>query len=160
MKSRIIYFLSLLLLMLITGVFWGTWFTLTRSFESFSPEEFLHIGKVIITHVAVPMSIIMPLGIILMAWSLWIYAEKKSPAFYVGILSFALFIATLLITLLVLVPIDNDIYTWTTAGLPNDFEDIRRKWKTFHALRTLTSVAGFTFYSFFVLNRPTPKAEQ
>ena len=40
--------------MLITGVFWGTWFTLTRSIESFSSEEFVHIGKVIIANVAVP----------------------------------------------------------------------------------------------------------
>jgi len=150
MKHRIVYFFALLSLMLITGVFWGTWFTLTRSFERFTPEEFLHIGKVIIANVAVPMSILMPLGIILMALSLWFYTAKKSPAFYAGILSFTLLIVTLLITLLVLVPIDNDIYAWTIARLPNDFEGIREKWKTFHALRTLTSVSSFAFYSLFI----------
>jgi len=151
MKHKFIYFLSLLFLMLITGVFWGTWFTLTRSFESFSAEEFIHIGKVIIANVAVPMSIIMPLGILLMALSLWFYAEKKSTWFYVGILSFALLIATLLITLMVLVPIDDEINSWTTGNLPGDFEGIRKKWKTFHALRTYTSVTSFAFYSLFIL---------
>jgi len=47
MRHKIIIFCSLFLLMLITGVFWGTWFTLTRSIESFPAEEFIHIGKVI-----------------------------------------------------------------------------------------------------------------
>jgi hypothetical protein len=37
---KLIYLVSLFFLMLITGVFWGTWFTLTRSIESFSPDEF------------------------------------------------------------------------------------------------------------------------
>ena len=151
MKHKLIYFLSLFLLMLITGVFWGTWFTLTRSFESFSAAEFIHIGKVIIANVAVPMSIIMPLGILLMIVSLWVYPAKGSAAFYVGVLSFVLLIITLLVTLMVLVPIDNDIKNWTAANLPANFEDIRKEWKTFHAIRTFTSLASFAFYAWFIL---------
>src|SRR6266550_7903252 len=109
MKHKFIYFGSLFFLMLITGVFWGTWFTLTRSIESFSSDEFRHIGKVIIANVALPMSIIMPLGILLMLLSIWFYNKKKSTGFYLGLLSFVLIIVTLLITLIVLVPIDNEI---------------------------------------------------
>jgi hypothetical protein len=153
MKHKLIYFLSLFLLMLITGVFWGTWFTVTRSFESFSAEEFIHIGKVIIANVAVPMSIIMPLGILLMILSLWFYPKKRSAAFYAGVLSFVLLIVTLLVTLTVLVPIDNEIKNWTSANLPVDFEFIRKRWKTFHAIRTFTSLASFAFYSWFILAR-------
>ncbi len=36
MKSKLVHFIALFLLMLVTGVFWGTWFTLTRSIEAFS----------------------------------------------------------------------------------------------------------------------------
>ena len=59
MKSKIIDFAALFLLALVTGVFWETWFTLTRSIETFSAAEFIHIGKTIIANVAVPMRILM-----------------------------------------------------------------------------------------------------
>ena len=48
MKLKAIQFMALLLLMLVTGVFWGTWFSLSRSMEVFSAAEFIHIGKTII----------------------------------------------------------------------------------------------------------------
>ena len=151
MKHKYIAFCSLLLLMLITGVFWGTWFTLTRSIESFSAEEFIHIGKVIIANVAVPMRIIMPSSILLIILSLFLYEKKKSKAFYFGILSFALIIIVLLITLLVLVPIDNSIKDWTAISLPQNWETIRDKWKLYHAVRTFASLVSFAFFSLFIL---------
>ena len=156
MKHKFIYFTSLFLLMIITGVFWGTWFTLTRSIESFSSEEFVHIGKVIIANVAVPMSVIMPSGILMILLSLWFYTRKNSLGFYSGLLSFVLIIVVLLVTLLVLVPIDNNIKEWTTSTLPEKWEDIRDKWKIFHAIRTFTSLASFACFSFFILTA-TPK---
>ena len=149
---KLIYVGALFLLMLITGVFWGTWFTLTRSIESFSPDEFIHIGKVIIANVAMPMRVIMPSGILFMLLSLWIYKRKKTTSFYIGILSVILIIATLLITLLVLVPIDNNIKMWTATTIPVDFEAIRHKWRTYHAIRTFLSLASFLSFSLFVLN--------
>lgn len=136
--------------MIITAVFWGTWFSLTRSLENFSAEEFIHIGKVIIDNVAVPMSVIMLPGILAMLLSLWIYQSKRSAGFYAGILVFGLMIVTLLITLTVLVPIDNELKNWLVSNLPADFEDIRRKWKSFHAARTFTPLASFGFYSLFI----------
>ena len=148
--KKLIYLSSLFLLMLITGVFWGTWFTLTRSIESFSPGEFIHIGKVIIANVATPMRILMPSCILLILLSLWLYKQKKTVVFYLGVLSLILIIATLLITVLVLVPIDNDIKEWTTLTVPRDFEEIRHKWKTYHALRTFLSLGSFVCYSLFI----------
>jgi hypothetical protein len=60
MTGRVVQFTGLMLVALVTGVFWGTWFTLTRSLETFGPGEFLHIGQTIIANVAVPMRILMP----------------------------------------------------------------------------------------------------
>lgn len=151
MKNKWAYFSALFLLMLITGIFWGTWFTLTRSLEDFSPEEFIHIGKVIIANVAVPMRFIMPLGILLMALSLWFYENKKSAGFYSGLCSLVLVVAVLIITLAVLVPIDNDIKTWTAAAIPDNWTDIRQTWKTYHAARTFLSLLSFAFFSLFIL---------
>ena len=145
-----IYLGALFLLMLITGVFWGTWFTLTRSIENFSADEFIHIGKVIIANVALPMRIIMPSGIMLIILSLWLCRQKRTTGFYAGVLSLILLITVLLITLLVLVPIDNAIKDWTTATIPQDFTEIRHKWKSYHAIRTFLSLVSFACFSIFI----------
>ncbi len=121
MNKQVLGALTLFLLMLVTGVFWGTWFTLTRSIESFSAEEFTHIGKVIIANVAVSMRIIMPSCILLLLLSLWYYNRQRATQFYLGVLAFVLLLAVLLITLLVLVPIDNNIREWTITTMPQDF---------------------------------------
>jgi len=129
--------------MLVTGVFWGTWFTLTRSLNEFDPAEFIHIGKVIISNVALPMRILMPLCILGMLLTIWLYPDKKSKQFNFGITACILIIITLLITLLILVPIDNEIKTWTALTVPEDFDQIRNRWEFYHALRTFTSVTSF-----------------
>ena len=151
MNRKIIYLSALFFLMLITGVFWGTWFTLTRTIEDFSAEEFIHIGKVIIANVAMPMRFILPGGIVLMMLSLWYASNKKTAGFYSGLIALVLIIAVLLITLTILVPIDNDIKEWTAATVPADFDDIRARWKTFHAVRTFASLISFACFSIFVL---------
>lgn len=156
MKIKILNLFSLFLLMLITGVFWGTWFTMTRSIESFTSEEFIHIGKVIIQNVAVPMRIIVPSGILLMVLSLVFYKNKRAPAFYTGLTSLILLVLVLLITLLVLVPIDNQIKEWSTANLPQNWQDIRSTWKEYHALRTFASLASFAFFSYFIITGLEP----
>ncbi|MCU7547548.1 DUF1772 domain-containing protein [Chitinophagaceae bacterium LB-8] len=151
MKTKLIQFVSLFLLLLVSGVFWGTWFTLTRSIEHFSAAEFIHIGKIIIANVAVPMRILMPSCILFMFLSLLFYPQKKSTGFYLNLTALVLIIITLLITLLILVPIDNQIKHWTVAEIPSDWESIRSKWQLFHSVRTFTSLASFACFTLSVL---------
>ena len=151
MTNRIVQFTGIMLAALVTGVFWGTWFTLTRSLDSFSAAEFLHIGKTIIANVALPMRVLMPASLLVMLWAIWLYPAKHSTGFYLLLAGFMLMLATLLITLLVEVPIDNDIRRWTVETLPVDWESKRLTWKHFHALRTLTSVAALSAFLWGIL---------
>ncbi|HEX5554964.1 MAG TPA: DUF1772 domain-containing protein [Chitinophagaceae bacterium] len=148
---RIIEFISLALLLLVTGVFWGTWFSLSRSIEKFTADNFLAIGKVIIRNLAVPMRILMPLTILFMAAGLWLYPEKVNAGFYLEIISFALIVITLHITVLIEVPIDNRIKRWTTTTLPVDWKSLRSKWEFFHTIRTFTSIGSFLLLLLAVL---------
>lgn len=140
-----------MLLLLVTGVFWGTWLTLTRSIEDFSISEFIHIGNVIIANVAWPMRIIMPSSILLLIWATISYYDTKTPGFYLSLGALLLMVATLLITLLVLVPIDNQIKTWIADNPPVQWESIRNRWKNFHAARTITSITSFGFFALSLL---------
>src|SRR5438874_6871223 len=85
---NLVQFVALFLLCLVTGVFWGTWFSLSRSMEMFSAEEFIHIGKTIIQNLAMPMRIILPACLVCMILSVVWYPQKKSGGFYFCIASF------------------------------------------------------------------------
>ena len=82
------------------------------------------------------------LSLLGMALTIWQYPLKRSAGFYLVLVALGLLIATLLITLLVEVPIDNEIREWTVLTLPSDWEQTRLTWKRFHAFRTATSVGS------------------
>ena len=153
MKLKIIEFIALVLTSLVMGVFWGTWFTLTRSIHNFSAAEFIHIGKTIIANVAIPMSVIMPLTLLFMLIAVWLSRRANSGSFYLYTLSFLLMIITLIITVAVEVPIDNQIKTWTETSVPSNWESLRQRWDIFHTIRTFTSVASFGFLGWGIINR-------
>lgn len=146
MKLRIVQFFSIVLLVMVTGVFWGTWFTLTRSLDAFTMKEFIHNGKVIIDNLATPMRIIFPLCILFVLWTLWLTRRNNRKGFYFTLTSFICLFIALLITLLFEVPIDNQIKTWTVLTAPSNWEIIREKWGTFHGLRTFASLVSIYCY--------------
>jgi len=153
MKLRIAEFTSLVLTSLVMGVFWGTWFTLTRSIHDFPPSEFVHIGKTIIANVAIPMSIIMPATLLFMLITILLSRQVNGFSFYLYILSFVLMVITLIITVAVEVPIDNQIKTWTATTMPSNWESLRQRWDVFHTVRTFTSIASFVFLGWGIINR-------
>ncbi len=153
MKRKLTEFAAVLLVALVTGVFWGTWFTLTRSLENFSAAEFIHIGKTIIANVALPMRMLMPATIVLIALAMWQSYRVNRGAFYLYAFSLALMILTLVITVAVEVPIDNQIKTWTANTLPADWENLRQTWNRFHASRTLTCIASLGFFAAGMIRR-------
>jgi len=153
MKLKALEFTGLMLAALVTGVFWGTWFTLTRSLENFSPAEFIHIGKTIIANVAVPMRILMPATLLVMLFIVWQTFRTTKLSFYLYCLSFLLMLVTLIITVGVEVPIDNQIKTWTARSIPSTWQSLRHTWSLFHSLRTFTSIASLGLFALGMINR-------
>jgi uncharacterized membrane protein len=139
---KVATFAGLFLLALVAGVFWGTWFTLTRSIETFSAGEFVHIGQTIIRNVAWPMRILMPACILFMIVLALLVTEKHSAEFYLSMTACLLIVIALLITLLVEVPIDNQIRSWTAETVPADWTTLRARWQVFHTARTFVSLAS------------------
>jgi len=140
---KIAQFIALVLSFLVGGVFWGTWFSLSRSISSLTTPTFLEIGRAIIANLAAPMRILMPAAIVAAIGTLVLLPNKRSAAFYCTLLGAALLVAALVITLSVNVPIDNQIRTWTVASLPANWTELRERWETFHATRTFVSIAAF-----------------
>lgn len=153
MRQKSLELITAVLLTLVTGVFWGTWFSLSRTMHNLSPEIFITIGKEIMNNVAVAMSIIMPASIagllVLLAGS-W---KTRAVYFYCILTALILFVTALIITLAIEVPIDNQIRTWTATTVPANWEDIRDRWELYHTIRTFLTLACVSFFITAILNR-------
>jgi hypothetical protein len=51
---KTVQFVTLLLFSLVAGVFWGTWFSLSRSMAAITPGTFLEVGRLMIGNLGGP----------------------------------------------------------------------------------------------------------
>ncbi len=154
-------FINIFLLALVSGVFWGTWLSLSRSIASFSPDVFLAIGHRMIGNLGPVMPILMPAGLLTTVPVLFLLYRRRSKTLYPTLLGFALYVVALLVTLVVEVPIDNEIKEWTVSSLPPDWQRLRDRWESYHVVRAVASVAGLAlilgaalFDSYSIQERP------
>jgi uncharacterized membrane protein len=143
---KAIQFITGLLLVLVAGVFWGTWFSLSRTMHELPAAMFLAIGKEIMANVALTMSIIMPASVLCLLILLIGSWKTKNLYFYCVLATLVLFITALIITVGIEVPIDNQIRTWTVAAMPADWQGIRDRWEYYHTIRTFASLSATAFF--------------
>ena len=135
-------FVSLVLVALVTGVFWGSWLGLSRSIQTFAPDTFLAIGQAMIGNLAPVMPFLVILAGLSQLVLLFQLRSRGLSAFLPALIAFVMFVIAIAVTLLIEVPIDNQIRVWTPASLPADWTVIRDRWESFHVLRTFSSLGG------------------
>ena len=95
-----------------------------------------------IANLGTVMAVLMPAAILATLPVVWLLYRRRSGALYVTLAGLALFVIALLVTLIVEVPIDNQIEAWTVTTLPANWHQLRDRWEVFHFLRTWISVLG------------------
>jgi uncharacterized membrane protein len=140
---KAVQFVTLLLFSLVTGVFWGTWFSLGRSMAAITPATFLEVGRLMIANLGGPMSILMPAAVLsAVALCVLLFRRRSTRASLFAGAALASMVIAMIITLAVNVPIDRQIHSWTTATLPSEWNAIRNRWEFYHGLRTLVSLVA------------------
>ena len=142
MKVRAAQATTIVLFALVMGVFWGTWFSLSRTMSQLSAETFLAVGHEMIQNLGMPMAILLPLALLSALITLALLWPNRTAALWWLAAGFVLMVAALVVTLAVEVPIDNQIQDWTAATLPADWRSIQSRWELFHTIRTFTSIAA------------------
>ena len=143
MKTRVAQVITIVLFALVMGVFWGTWFSLSRTMSQLSPETFLAVGHEMIQNLGTPMAILLPFALLSALITLVLARQEGHAAAFRWVAAgFLLMVAALVITLAVEVPIDNRIQTWTAATLPADWRSIQSRWELWHTIRTFLSIAA------------------
>jgi uncharacterized membrane protein len=142
-KIRTAQATTIVLFALVMGVFWGTWFSLSRTMNQLSAQTFIAVGHQMIHNLGVPMAILLPLALLSALVTLaLLWPGARAAAYWWLLAGFLLMAAALAITLAVEVPIDNQIKAWTAATLPADWRSIQARWELFHTIRTFLSIAA------------------
>jgi uncharacterized membrane protein len=160
MRIRTAQTVTIVLFALVMGVFWGTWFALSRTMNRLSAETFVAVGHEMIRNLGVPMAILLPLALLSALVTLvLLWQGGRAAPFWWLLAGFLLMVAALVITLAVEVPIDNKIEVWTAATLPGDWRSIQSRWETFHTIRTFLSIAAVVAatISLAVTTRPSDR---
>jgi uncharacterized membrane protein len=140
---KTVQFVTMSLFTLIAGVFWGTWFSLSRSIASITPATFLEVGHTMIANLGGPMSVLMPAAILsLLVLVVLLYRRHDKSALVLALAALGPLIVSTVTTLTVNVPIDDQIAGWTVETLPADWESIRNRWEFYHGLRTALTLIG------------------
>ena len=156
MRIRAAQATTIVLFSLVMGVFWGTWFSLSRTMDQLSGETFVAVGHQMIQNLGVPMAILLPLALLSGLVTLILLRHDRTAAFWWLAAGFALMAAALVITLAVEVPIDNQIETWTAATLPGDWRSIQSRWELWHTIRTFASIAAVIAATISAVVAPRP----
>jgi hypothetical protein len=143
MRIRAAQATTIVLFSLVMGVFWGTWFSLSRTMDRLSGETFVAVGHQMIQNLGTPMAILLPLALLSALVTLALLRQGGwMVAFWWLLAGFGLMAAALVVTLAVEVPIDNQIQDWTATALPGDWRSIQSRWQQFHTIRTFLSIAA------------------
>jgi hypothetical protein len=132
MTVKLTQFITIVLVALVAGVFWGPWLGLSRSIDAFTPETFLAIGHTMIANLAPVMPVLMLLAAASQLVLAALMYRQRSTGLSAMAIGFVLFLVALLVTLLIEVPIDHQIKTWTLDALPVNWMELRDKWERFH----------------------------
>jgi uncharacterized membrane protein len=122
---------------------WGTWFSLSRSIATITPQTFLEVGQTMIGNLGSSMPVLMPAAIVSgVLVCVLLFRRRQTAAYTFAAAAVVLLLVAMVITLVVNVPIDRQIQSWTTATLPSDWRAIRDRWEFYHGLRTFVSVVA------------------
>ena len=134
--------ISIVLSALVSGMFHGPWVALSRSMKTFTPEVFLAIVDRMNRNMAPVMTVLMPAALLSIVPVLFLSYREQPRTFYLNAIAFALFIIALLVTVVVEVPIVEEIVTWTASSLPENWQQVRDRWLKFHIIRVIAGVTS------------------
>jgi uncharacterized membrane protein len=127
---------------LMVGVELSVAFVMNRIFDAL-PED---SGQLARAHGGRMLGALMPFWYIgsLVLSALWAIAGRDRPGAGLVVIAAALLIVSVIMSLLLLVPINNRGKTWTPENRPADWKEQMNRWDRYHHVRVAVIVAAFT----------------
>ncbi|MBK3624276.1 anthrone oxygenase family protein [Streptomyces asoensis] len=128
---------------LMVGVEFSVAFVMNRIFNAL-PEDSDQLAR---AHGGRMLGALMPFWYIgsLILSAVWAVAGWDHPGAGLVVIAAALLIASVIMSLLLLVPINNQGKTWTPENRPADWKEQMNRWDRYHYVRVAIIVAAFAF---------------
>ena len=110
--------------------------------NTFTPEVFLAIVDRMNRNMAPVMTVLIPASLLSILPVLILSYHVRPLTFALSAAALILFIIALLVTVLVEVPIVEEIATWTVSTLPPGWQQLRDRWLRFHLIRVIAGLAS------------------
>ncbi|GAA0273475.1 DUF1772 domain-containing protein [Streptomyces polychromogenes] len=127
---------------LMVGVEFSVAFVMNRIFNAL-PED---AGQRARSHGGRMLGAVMPfwyVGSLVLA-ALWAVAGRHHPGTGLVVTAAALLIVSVIMSVLLLVPINNRSKTWTPDNRPADWKEQMNRWDRYHYVRVAVIIAAFT----------------
>ncbi|MFF4963226.1 DUF1772 domain-containing protein [Streptomyces sp. NPDC001222] len=127
---------------LMVGVEFSVAFVMNPIFNAL-PEDSNQLAR---SHGGRMLGAVMPVWYIgsLVLSALWAIAGWHHPGAGLVVIAAALLILSVVMSLLLLVPINNQGKTWTPENRPEDWKEQMNRWDRFHYVRVAVIIAAFT----------------
>lgn len=142
MALKVCELISILLLTFVSGMYWGPWLGVSRSFPALEPDILLAVVRVMGHNLGSLMTILVPAALLSVVPVLVLSYHAFPITFGLALAALLLFILTLIVTMLIEVPIVLQMTAWTPSTLPDNWQQTRDRWGAFHLLRVIPSVVG------------------
>jgi hypothetical protein len=134
--------ISILLSTLVAGVVWGPWLALSRSVATFPAEIFIPVAHRMIRNLEPFMTVLIPAAMLSIVPVVFLSYDQRPKTCILYLAGFASFVVGLFLSVLVQVPIVNKIRMWTVETLPDNWQQLRDRWKAVQVIRIVTSIVG------------------
>ncbi|MFE7107948.1 DUF1772 domain-containing protein [Streptomyces sp. NPDC057575] len=127
---------------LMVGVEFSVAFVMNRIFDAL-PEDSGQLGR---AHGGRMLGAVMPVWYItsLVLSAVWAIAGRHHDGTGLVVTAGALLILSVVMSILLLVPINNQGKTWTPENRPEDWKEQMNRWDRYHYVRVAVIIAAFT----------------
>jgi hypothetical protein len=143
---RIVQFVALLLTALVMGVHFGTWLTEEPMRRTQSGALFIEVHQRRDRVAARVMPILGSAALFFLALAVF-FARAVPVSFGLALSGLVFFIGDTLVTLLVNVPINQQVQGWHPDTPPANWQRLRDRWEKFHSVRSALALAGFALFA-------------
>jgi uncharacterized membrane protein len=150
---KAILFLTMLMVALLAGrAFWAG---VVDNQANFSAVTYVAYFQQVNRDIESPIRVIGNAAILLTLASA-VLSWRDRPVFYMLLGAFGCVLASLLVTVLVHLPINNQIAGFDPVALPANWPDLRDRWWGFHKVRLVILLAGMSLVFLAVVLRAQP----
>ena len=150
MTTLIIRFFNIILVALLAGVSFGIWIGFNPM--DLSPSTYFEQQQNMLRALRVLMISLVVIATIITIVSALVQKNNKS-AFITLLVAAFFLIVCIIITRFGNKPIDDAVLTWTKDSIPDNWTELRDKWRSFHILRTIAELAAFFLITWTSIKR-------